>query len=149
MISTLSDINREQINPELGNGYYESENQKKVLFMQWSPSHLKPSIKTFISTSFNQIDTLCGDTIKTIAFSTTDWEKWDQRKELIEGILREIQSQLRSKRLFHRSWRILLILPEEQKDFFTEFSQAISNEDANQQFLHPISSNIQHIHCLE
>ena len=140
VISTVIDANREQIDPEFGNGYYESETGKKVLFIQWPYSSDRVSIRRFISASFKQIDAQCGDTIKTIVFSATDWEKSDQRKELIEGILHEIQVRLQSKEYANRSWRILFILNDEQKNFFNEFGQIMFDGNADEQFLHPISS---------
>ncbi len=102
------------------------------------------SIKKFISAAFQQIDAIGICTIKTIAFSTTDWEKYDQRKQLVEGILYEIKSQLESEQFSGHSWKILFIFPEEQNDFFNEFSQVISalqtESNVYEQFFYPISS---------
>jgi hypothetical protein len=146
VISTIADAHREQLDPDYGNGYFESDTGKKILFIKWSlprlqenDQQIKTSIKKFLSAVFKQIDA-----IKTIAFSTTDWEKYDHRKQLVEGILHEIKSQLESERFSDRSWKILFIFPEEQNDFFNEFSQVISalqtDGDNHERFFYPVSS---------
>ncbi len=151
VISTITDAHREQLNPDYGNGYFESDDEKKILFIKWllprsheNSKQMNVSIKKFISAAFQQIDAIGICTIKTIAFSTTDWEKYDQRKQLVEGILYEIKSQLESEQFSGHSWKILFIFPEEQNDFFNEFSQVISalqtESNVYEQFFYPISS---------
>lgn len=151
IISTIADANKEKIDPKHGNGYFESDTGKKFLFIQWSlprsqsnNNQIDESIRKFISASFKQIDTLCTDAVKTIAFLTTDWEKYDNRKQLVEGILYEIKYQLGTEQFSNRSWKILFIFDDEQTDFFNEFSQAIlalqTDKDDYEQFFYPISS---------
>jgi hypothetical protein len=87
---------------------------------------------------------LCTNAVKTIAFLTTDWEKYDNRKQLVEGILHEIKYQLETEQFSNRSWKILFIFDDEQTDFFNEFSQAIlalqTDKDNYEQFFYPVSS---------
>jgi hypothetical protein len=143
----MADANKENIDPKHGNGYFESDIGKKILFIQWSLSRTQEDnnqIKKFISATFKQIDTLCNDAVKTIVFSTTEWEKYDNRKQLIEGILHEIKFQLETEQFSNRCWRILFIFNNEQTDFFNEFSQIIlalqTDKNDYEQFFYPISS---------
>ena len=147
ILSTVVDARREQIDPTNGNAYFESETGKKILFIHWSlprPQERDQQIQKFISACFTQLDTLCTEAIKTIAFSTTDWEKYDHRKELVEGILHEIKSQLGLKQFAHRSWKILFTFANEENDFFTEFSRVISalqtERNDYEQFFYSVSS---------
>ncbi|CAF2676114.1 unnamed protein product [Rotaria sp. Silwood2] len=153
IISTISDAIKENIDPKYGNGYFESDTGKRVLFIEWSPdlsqqnnNQINESIKKFISTSIKQIDMLCTNVVKTIAFATTDWENYDHRKQLAENILNEMINQLGSKHYSHRSWKIIFLFSDQQNEFFNEFSQVIlsiqKEEDDYEQFFYPISNEI-------
>jgi hypothetical protein len=151
VISTVTGAIREQIDPKYGNGYFESDTDKKVLFIQWIPPHsqenndqMKESIEKFISISLKQIEMHCKDTINTISFSTTEWEKYDDRKRLSEEIIKEMKYQLHTKQFSNYSWRIVFVFDDGQVDLFNEFSQVISTlqteKDVYEQFFCPISS---------
>ena len=105
---------------------------------------MKESIKQFISASIKQIDLLCTNVVKTIAFATTEWENYDHRKQLAEDILNEINSRLRTEQFSNRSWKIIFLFNDEQNDYFNEFSQIIlalqTENDDYEQFFYPISS---------
>lgn len=150
-MSTTTDAMKENLDPKQGNGYFESDTGKKVLFVQWSLPHLqednnqiKESIKKFISSSLKQIDMVSVNTINTIAFSTTDWEKYNNRKQLVEEILNEMKYQLETRQFSNRYWKILFIFNDEQSDLFNEFSQVMLGlqtiMDDYEQFLYPITS---------
>jgi hypothetical protein len=87
---------------------------------------------------------LFTDTIKTIAFPTTDWENYKRPKQLVQEILNEMKYQLGTEQFANRSWRILFIFTDEQNDFFIEFSRIMltlqTEEDDYEQFFYPISS---------
>ncbi|CAF3728572.1 unnamed protein product [Rotaria sp. Silwood1] len=151
IISTIVDAIKENIDPKYGNGYFESDYGKRVLFIEWSPylsqennNQINESIKKFISTSIKQIDILCTNVVKTIAFATTDWENYYNRKQLAEDILNEMINQLGSKYYSDRSWNIVFLFNDEQSEFFNEFSQIIStlqtDRDGYEQFFYPIST---------
>ncbi|CAF3683738.1 unnamed protein product [Rotaria sp. Silwood1] len=151
IISTIVDAIKENIDPKYGNGYFESDYGKRVLFIEWSPylsqennNQINESIKKFISTSIKQIDILCTNVVKTIAFATTDWENYNNRKQLAEDILNEMINQLGSKYYSDRSWNIVFLFNDEQSEFFNEFSQIIStlqtDRDGYEQFFYPIST---------
>jgi len=88
---------------------------------------------------------LCANTVKTIAFSTTNWEKNNNgRKQFVEKILNEMKSQLETKQFSNRCWKILFLFDDEQSDLFNEFSQVIlalqTETDDYEQFLYSITS---------
>ncbi|CAF1114353.1 unnamed protein product [Adineta steineri] len=152
IISTNEDAVIEKIDSQYGNGYFESDTGKRVLLMHGSPfcsnennHHMKKSINKFISEIFNQIDTLDPDTIKTIAFSTTNWEKYNNNvKQLVEEFLNEMKYQLETEKFSNRSWKIFFVFDDEQKDLFDVFSQIIlalqMKMDDYEQFFYPIST---------
>ncbi|CAM4863546.1 unnamed protein product [Rotaria socialis] len=151
IISTVVDAIKEKIDPKYGNGYFESDTGKRVLFIDWSPCILQKdnhqineSIKNFISTSIQQIDRLCTNVVETIGFATTDWENYNNRKQLIENILHEMIKQLSIRDFSNLSWKIVFLFNDEQNDLFNEFSQAIlalqTDRDNYEQFFYPIST---------
>ncbi|CAF0983783.1 unnamed protein product [Rotaria sordida] len=152
IISTIGDAIKEKIDPKYGNGYFESDTNKRILFIEWSPylsqennnNKINESIKKFISTSIKQIDILCANIVKTIAFTTTDWKNYDNKKQLAENFLNEMINQLESKQYSDRSWKILFLFNDEQSDLYNEFLQIILrlqiDRDDYEQFFYPIST---------
>ncbi len=84
---------------------------------------------------------LCANTVKTIAFSTTNWGKNDK---FVEKILNEMKYQFETKQFSNRCWKILFIFDDKQSDLFDEFSQVIlalqTETDDYEQFLYSITS---------
>ena len=91
-----------------------------------------------------QISRICTNSVQTIAFSTTEWTNYDNRKQFVEEILNEIINQLRTEQYSNYVWKIIFPIHDEQSEFFSEFSQALLTLQAEiedyAQFFFPISS---------
>jgi hypothetical protein len=105
---------------------------------------LEKSIKEFISISLTQIESLYTNDVKSIAFSTTEWENYSNRKQFVEKIVHELKYQLEMNKFSNRNWTILFIFDEKQLDMYDLFSQAIlsiqNQTNDYKQFYYPISS---------
>ena len=136
MISTIEDAQKEQIDSTQTNIYLESDGGRRVLFIQWSPPSPtnEKLIQKFLSLSLNQIVEHCVDSVKTIRYLTTGWEKSPCCRE----ILPQLVKQLQRKTFADRSWRIVFICDKNQNDLFEEFLHNFS--ELNEEFLQPISS---------
>ncbi|UJR07650.1 hypothetical protein I4U23_011938 [Adineta vaga] len=142
VISTTEDIIKENIDSIHRNGHFISENGKNILVILWSP--LKDPIEKLISTSFNQIDVLCMDSIESIAFSTTNWEKIDDKRKLAEEMIKEMKDLLETEDFANRSWKISFSFNDEQNDLLKEFSEIIISlrlaKNGYEQFTYPITT---------
>ena len=155
IISRADDSIKEQIRFEGTNGYFESNTGKKVIFLQWSPpklhqyndqskTSLQGSIKRFVSISLKQVVLNCAETIRTIRYSTKDWEKYRHRKQLVEFFVHELKHQLTKEKYSQYSWQILFICDDHENGFFQEFYDIISNsqteKDTEEQCYYQITS---------
>ncbi|CAF2477111.1 unnamed protein product [Rotaria sp. Silwood2] len=155
IISTVKDAVKEQIEPNCSNFYFETDAGRKVLFIPWAPPSIKldndqtetileESIKEYISIFVTQIATLCTTDIKRIAISTTEWENYSNRKQLVEKFIHALKFQLETDEFFNRDWIILFLFNENQSDMYDLFMQTILSLQVEtndyEQFYWPISS---------
>ncbi|CAF3486533.1 unnamed protein product [Rotaria sp. Silwood1] len=160
IISTMTDAVKEQIEPDCGNFYSETDSGRKVLFIPWTPPSIKldsdeteiileESIKEFVSICLTQIVTLCSTDMKIIAVSTAEWENYSNKKQLAEKIIHALKFQLETKEFSNRDWTILFIFDEKQSEMYDLFTQTILSLRAEtndyEQFYYPISTITIHL----